>query len=647
MMRSGVVWLLLLSALLPANVIPASDSSLSTIQQLNRKYDVCVSGPEQAVMDGITNPINKTMETYVRDLTARIMVHAPNSTCEDMGLCPIPEKWMIPQSSLDDLKNVLVRSTFDVSMENSIKEIPKPSRRRPLNITLSVFIESVSSVDEKHNDFAVSLFLVQKWTLDQFRCLNSYKAMAFKGVDVYRKFGNRSTFFDYMGRNFWLAEWPEDEFKLEPEHFQLFWLPDIFLANAKSQFPPYASIDTRFLDVVIRSASRDVNMLTQRATLNECHFRYVQEFNAKVSCNFNFIKYPIDVQNCQLFFRSFSHTPQDLNIILDDVQTDPSINLGNQYLSVSFQRHRIWPPKNAPGIRTLRGQRSVGRIQITLNRSLASVFVGVMIPAILVVVIDLTMFWIRISDLSDRISVGILCLFTLLTQFSASRSAIATNSYITLMDWFMMLCIGTVVAQMTQTIAVYIIYNREMERMAEMESRTKKWRNKEQKGKKKPDKTMKNKREAGSCRVTESRASSIGKRVSAASRSLDTEGEDTLLRRNVSANRLSLRRRRRIVYPAVGPASSSSLSNEPDIRSGNRETTGRQSQRSIHDVEQKTMEQRMAEVHAFLLEPAADRSSPQYLPMKIDAVSRILFPVTFATLMTAYAFLAAHLDERQ
>lgn len=271
---------LLLSSLLMAMCRESRGSA--TIEELNRKYDVCIAGQREYVMEGIEDPINDTMQSYVRSLTRRLVHQSPSSMCEDLDLCPIPEKWMIPKSSLEELKNALKRTTFDVSMEESIKAIPKPSRRRPLHVSLSVFIESIHSVDEVHNDFDVTMFLVQEWTLDQYRCLNSYKAMAFKGVDVYKRYGNRSDFFEYMNTNYWLPEWPEDDFKLESEHFRLFWIPDIFLANAKSQFAPFQSIDTRFLDIGIKAASKDPDMLPKRLTFNECNFRYVWKFNAKV-----------------------------------------------------------------------------------------------------------------------------------------------------------------------------------------------------------------------------------------------------------------------------------------------------------------------------------------------------------------------------
>ena len=628
-------WILFVSALSRL----AGVNTIPTIQELNWKYDVCIVGPPGALEEGIENPINETEQAYVRKLTTDLIAASPRSMCQDLDLCPVPEKWMIPRASLEDLKDVLKRSTFDVSMEESIKAIPKPSPSEPLNISMSLFIESISSVDEVHNDFSVSMFLVQEWTLDQYRCLNSYKAMAFKGVDVYKRYGNRSAFFEYMNTNNWLPEWPEDQFKLESEHFKLFWMPDIYLANAKSQFAPFQSIDTRFVDVLIRGQSSDKDMLQKRGTFNECNFRYVWKFNAKVSCHMNFLKYPIDVQKCNLQFRSFAYPIQDLMINLMHVEADHGIQLGSQYLSVSFEQNNVWP-RSHRHVKAIPGLRSSARIEITLNRSLGSVFVGVMIPALLVVIIDLTMFWIRIAVLSDRIGAGITCLFTLLTQFSATRSAVGTNSYVTLMDWFMIMCIGFVVIQMLQTISVYIIYNREKKRIAELDQ--------QEKAAKAAKATKKQRHPRGKHdeddKVVSHSHQSVNRKLGKSSKSSKSSSRNsstcsdykTAYKMNMNANSLSLRRRRRIVYPLGFKRKDITSDAPPDPE-----------ERSEYDVPPKSLEDRLKELRDFLLEPTAQKGTPEYLPMKIDAISRIIFPLLFVFTMAAYGLFAASIDERK
>lgn len=630
-----------LASFLRLTVITSADSS---IDEINRMYDVCISGPEDDVWEGIRNPINRSMESYVETLTQNAIKSSPESMCQDLGLCPVPEKWMVPRSSLNELKSALKRTTFDVSMEESIKAIPKPSRSKPLNISMSVFIDSISAVDDTHNAFTVNLFLVQEWTLNQERCLNSYKAMAFKGVDVYKRFGNRSSFFSYMNSEYWLPDWPEDKFKLEPEHFRLFWMPDIYLSNARSQFAPYQSIDTRFLDIEITSFKNHAEML-DRGTFNECHFRYVWTFNAEVSCNMNFLKYPIDVQKCTIQFRSFAHPITDLVINLMHVQIDPGIQIGSQYVSISFQQNNIWPTSRR-AIKNIPGLRSVARINIIFNRSLGSVFVGVMIPALLVVIISLAMFWIKIECLSDRIGSGITCLFTLLTQFTATRTAIATNSYITLMDWFMILCIAFVVIQTMQAIVVYIVYNREKKRIAELDHLAQ-----EAKGKavvknstKKDLECERRQSAAASERMNRKQEkwymsgqnSSSCESIGAESRSLSEHM--MTYKRNMKANSLSLRRRRRIIYPTT--RFQSQRARIPTASHDDADT------RSEHEIPVKSLEERLKELRDFLLEPTAQKGTPEYLPMKIDSISRIVIPFLFIFTMTAYGLLCASIDER-
>jgi hypothetical protein len=470
--------------------------------------------------------------------------------------------------------------------------------------------------------------------------------------------------------NYWTAEWPEDQFKLESEHFRLFWIPDIYLSNAKTQFAPFQSIDTRFIDILITSASKHPEMLTQRQTFNECTFRYVWKFNAKISCDLNFQKYPIDVQNCALQFRSFSYPMTDLVINLVHVEADPGIQLGNQYLTIKYKQNSIWP-RTGRRLKTIRGFRSLALVHMTFNRSIGSVFVGVMIPALLVVIIDLTMFWVRIDVISDRIGTGITCLFTLLTQFNATRSALAANSYVTLMDWFMIMCIGFVVLQMMQTILVYIVYNREKTRIAELDRRSREaekkhhlWNRKEeqqqQNGQEQQDSKEKKKKENPD-RLTShtsvpSTASSQTSLMSlnGVNGGMKFRGNSTCsdfttvmpYKRNMKANNLTTRRRRRIIYP-TGYRDSVRQMNEK--RKAEKNFAGADDDaetRSIHDQPQKSLEERLKEFRDFLLEPTARPGTAEYLPMKIDSISRIIIPFLFVFVMVAYGLLAASIDER-
>lgn len=351
----------------------------------------------------------------------------------------------------------------------------------------------------------------------------------------------------------------------------------------------------------------------------------------------NFLKYPIDVQECYLHFHSFGYPLTDLVINLVHVEADPGIQLGNQYLTIKYQQNNVWP-RQGRTVKTIPGQRSLGRIEIILNRSLGSVFVGVMIPALLVVIVDLAMFWIKIECLPDRIGTGITCLFTLLTQFNATRSSLAANSYVTLMDWFMIMCIGFVVIQMMETIVVYVVYNHEKRRIAELEARMVV----------KPIPVKKQGDEGDlEGRVIPKSAKSAPTEVrkneeTAVTRNSSTCSDYTrTYKRNRSANNLSLRRRRRIIYPQ-GVMSA----DHRQAKRGRMERSARSSD-SQYDIPTMSFEDRLKELREFLLEPTAVRGTAEYLPMKIDSISRIIFPGAFVFTMTAYALLAASIDERK
>lgn len=92
------------------------------------------------------------------------------------------------------------------------------------------------------------------------------------------------------------------------------------------------------------------------------------------------------------------------------------------------------------------------------------------------------------------------------------------------------------------------------------------------------------------------------------------------IRRIQKAREVNLRRRRRVVY---------------DVE----EELERVKEKELREQKVGLLRDWLAPLFAverFLFEPTALRTSPRYLPMKVDAISRVLFPLTFILVSGAY-----------
>jgi hypothetical protein len=360
---------------------------------------------------------------------------------------------MIPKADLSSLEDQLKRTTFDAKMEETIKRIPGKNNK-PFIIDLELFIESISGFSEVDNQFQISVFLVLNWRVSKRNCVNYYRAMAHRGVKIDR--GANKNFLNKImtgsDEQILNEKWHPFQATLEKEHFGIFWMPDIFIGNAKSTFSQVNALDTQFLEVEVLGSTSGKNITAED---DACDFRWIQRFGATIACKMFFRYYPIDIQICPMFFRSLGYDMKQLLIHVKNVSTDNGVRLRDQSYEIEYKDSSF----AFMGL-----QRSVAKITIVFTRSITSLFVGQMIPATLTVTLVLSSMWLNLDALNDRFNVGMVCLFTLLTQFVSVRSEIPKVSYITFIDFYMILCIVFVVIQLLESIVVKIIWNREVDK---------------------------------------------------------------------------------------------------------------------------------------------------------------------------------------
>lgn len=286
--------------------------------------------------------------TGLKTLVEQHINSSAPDVCRSLGMCRKPEKWMLMDGNI-------VSDDGTDQFEERIKPVPK-NKSQPLIVATQFYLESISSVNELDQEFDVSLFVVQNWTVAEEPCAPYYKAM------VSRKIGEvpmRET--QYLN---------SAKAKLGPEHFDILWMPDLFIFNAKDVYRQVSSIDTEFLDLkVFRSGDFDDD------PPGKCCFTYTQRMGARIGCHMNFRFYPLDVHVCPVSFRSFGHPETDLKLKLLNVTFNPEISLGDQVFEMKgkLTKTRLFGKKY-----------SVVSLNIIFKRVVISNLVGDYIPSFLV-----------------------------------------------------------------------------------------------------------------------------------------------------------------------------------------------------------------------------------------------------------------------
>lgn len=124
-----------------------------------------------------------------------------------------------------------------------------------MKIAVAIRIEDISSINELDGDFKTSYFLELVWRVRETQCQDMVDAMGFKGVKGLVK-NNETNHFEIglVEPNYKYDNSSETSFLVtfSDELFGLFWLPDIFLLNAKDNYRQSFLTDTKFLQFEVK-----------------------------------------------------------------------------------------------------------------------------------------------------------------------------------------------------------------------------------------------------------------------------------------------------------------------------------------------------------------------------------------------------------
>lgn len=286
----------------------------------------------------------------------------------------------------------------------SLHHRPPTEADQPLLIEASINLRNILDVDEKAQLVSLETTLRLFWRDTRVRPVADY-------LESKDSRGNYTT--------------------LNPIYAKQFWMPDIFIDQAK--------------------ALRTPTYYTQPASLRvykDSTIRYSSRINFDVACNMDFHRYPVDEQYCQIKFESFGF--QSNQIQLKWIPNSMNVNENITLAQFDF-RVEIMDSYNTdyydvayPGL----------ILQLHLTRQIGYHVVQTYIPSSVFVTLGWMSLFISPEAAPARVGMGMTTILTLTAMFSSVRQNVPKVSYISVLDIWMLICMIFVFSCMAEYIVV-------------------------------------------------------------------------------------------------------------------------------------------------------------------------------------------------
>ncbi|PIO75627.1 Cation transporter family protein [Teladorsagia circumcincta] len=258
----------------------------------------------------------------------------------------------------------------------------------PTNVSLSMFIEGMSSFSAQTMDYHLDMYFQQEWYDLRLEHNNSAPILV-----------------------------------KDKKVFAEMWHPDVYFANAKSASFQEVT-DDNFLIWVYPNG----------------RVWYDTRISIVVSCNMDLWKYPLDSQECPLRILSYAYPETVLRLVW---------SLKDDILPVDRNPEIIMPDMQLKDIRTgycngtyATGVWSCMTAVFYVEREVMHHVMQTYLPTALIVVISWFNFWLDVDSAPARVSLSITTLLTISTQANAVKLALPEVSYMKAIDVWMGSCMA-------------------------------------------------------------------------------------------------------------------------------------------------------------------------------------------------------------
>jgi len=270
----------------------------------------------------------------------------------------------------------------------------------PVEISINVFVASLTSISENDQDYTVDVYLRQSWKDERLE--HSFSA----------------------------------PLVVPPRFVDKIWYPDLFVSNEKSGELHTITQPNRY----IRINGEGEVMLSQRFTL-------------RLACPMEFKKFPFDIQTCGFKFESYGYdnkavvfkwTPSDPIKIAEDTQL-PSYELSKME---TLDCTKVYST----------GAFTCIESRLTFSRMVGYFIFNTFIPSFVIVALTWLAFWILPSPAVTRFTLIAICLLSAIGLMETAKRDTPQTSYVVALDVWMVVSLVFIIGAMVETALVTWMY---------------------------------------------------------------------------------------------------------------------------------------------------------------------------------------------
>ncbi|CAG0888026.1 unnamed protein product [Cyprideis torosa] len=317
--------------------------------------------------------------------------------------------WTAPLSaelgSMQPIEDVNITNLLDGLQKGYDKRIRPNYGGPPVDVGVTMYVLSISSLSEVEMDFTLDFYFRQYW---------HDRRLAY------------SDFLENSGASKASKEHLKS-FTVGAELIKKLWVPDTFFVNEKKSYFHYATTPNEFLRL-----SEDGSV-----------FRSIR-LTITAACPMDLRYFPMDRQMCAVEIESFGYTTTDIMYAWigksDAVKVDNDVRLP-QFKVLGFrQSDRVFVLSS--------GNYSRLSCEIQFVRSMGYYLIQIYIPSGLIVVISWVSFWLNRNATPARVALGITTVLTMTTLMSSTNAALPKISYAKSIDVYLGACFVMVFASL-------------------------------------------------------------------------------------------------------------------------------------------------------------------------------------------------------
>ncbi|XP_069686231.1 gamma-aminobutyric acid receptor subunit beta isoform X12 [Periplaneta americana] len=296
-------------------------------------------------------------------------------------------------SMLGDVNISAILDSFSASYD---KRVRPNYGGPPVEVGVTMYVLSISSVSEVLMDFTLDFYFRQFWTDPR---------LAFRkrpGVET---------------------------LSVGSEFIKNIWVPDTFFVNEKQSYFHIATTSNEFIRIHHSGSITRSIRLTITA-----------------SCPMNLQYFPMDRQLCHIEIESFGYTMRDIRYKWNEGPN--SVGVSNEVSLPQFKvlGHR----QRAMEISLTTGNYSRLACEIQFVRSMGYYLIQIYIPSGLIVIISWVSFWLNRNATPARVALGVTTVLTMTTLMSSTNAALPKISYVKSIDVYLGTCFVMVFASLLE-----------------------------------------------------------------------------------------------------------------------------------------------------------------------------------------------------